>query len=335
MPSACFDVMVIGSNSFCGAGFVDCMLTQGYRVLGVSRSHLGDPSFCRFADNEKISNFQFHQIDLNASGSIEYLGDLLKKSASPVVVNFSAQGMVAQSWDSPVDWYLTNVLAQVRLFELLRNVRHLEQYIHFSTPEVYGSNLESIDEGRAHNPTTPYAISRSCSDRHLIALSEHWGFPAVITRASNVYGAYQQLYRIVPRTVLACLGFEKLTLDGGGDSLRNFLHVDDCSNALRLIIESSAQKNSYHISGDRYISISDLVRKIVLAMGCDYLECVNEGPERAGKDYAYKLDAASIVDELGWRASVKLDDGIREAVEWLRAVKSKIDPSQLAYSHKR
>ena len=73
--------------------------------------------------------------------------------------------------------------------------------IQFSTPEVYGSTPSFIDENYKHNPSTPYAISRNCFDNHLLALNKTQNFPVILTRTANVYGPYQDLYRIIPKTL--------------------------------------------------------------------------------------------------------------------------------------
>ena len=69
--------------------------------------------------------------------------DLLDSVKPEIIVNFLAQGMVAQSWNSPVDWYQTNVLSQVAFHDQLRLRSYLRKYVHITTPEVYGSTNSS------------------------------------------------------------------------------------------------------------------------------------------------------------------------------------------------
>lgn len=53
-----------------------------------------------------------------------------------------------------------------------------------------------------YNPSTPYAASRAAGDMSLKTFVDNYNFPAVSTRAANVFGPGQQLYRIIPRTIL-------------------------------------------------------------------------------------------------------------------------------------
>ena len=112
------------------------------------------------------------------------------------------------------------------------------------------------------NPTTPYAISRACFDNHLLLMFKYFNFPVVFTRASNVYGPCQKLYRIIPASIISASSNNKLKLDGGGNSKRNFIYVDDVVNATYKIALKGKKGESYHISSKEIISIKNLVKKV-------------------------------------------------------------------------
>ena len=62
------------------------------------------------------------------------------------IVNFAAQGMVAESWVNPSDWYKTNIISQVEFHNKLRKNKRLEKYVHITTPEVYGSSKLKLNQ---------------------------------------------------------------------------------------------------------------------------------------------------------------------------------------------
>ena len=128
-------------------------------------------------------------------------------------------------------------MAQVALHDVLREKTYLQKYVHVSTPEVYGSTDGGwIKEHNHFAPSTPYAVSRAACDLHLQSFYEAYGFPVVFTRAANVYGPGQQLYRIIPRTLLSTRTGKPMKLHGGkfrtilythkGCSTRNFATSD-------------------------------------------------------------------------------------------------------------
>jgi dTDP-glucose 4,6-dehydratase len=250
-------ILVLASNSFSGSSFVDHLLTAGYKVIGLSRSTETPLVFALYKNNKNYENFTFQQVDLNSD--LNAIAEIVSKHQVEFVFNFAAQSMVAQSWDSPEDWYQTNVVSLSLLGNLLIKEKSVKKFIHFTTPEVYGSTSGWLKESFNFAPSTPYAISRAAGDWHLKALFENNGFPVIFTRAANVYGPGQQLYRIIPKTILSALTGKKLSLHGGGKSIRSFIHINDVSTALTAIMNSGEVGQSYHISTNEMISIFDLV----------------------------------------------------------------------------
>ena len=326
-------VLVLGSNSFSGSNLVNSLLSNGYRVLGVSRSPELNKEFSGYKTNKNLSRFSFHQLDINYD--TKEIVDISIAANVSVVVNFSAQSMVAQSWITPEDWYRTNVVSLSTLLRELERLTSLEKFINFSTPEVYGTTDEWIEENFDFYPTTPYAISRAAGDFHLNALWQTFGFPIIFTRAANVYGPGQQLYRVVPRAILSGLLGRHIPLDGGGTSIRSFIHIEDVSRALLLIIDEGKIGESYHISADRLVSIKELLEIIAERLGLDLLEMVEVAPERPGKDFAYKLSSKKLRAELGWSDTITLEKGIDNTIRWARANLNVLANQPTTYHHKR
>ncbi len=81
-----------------------------------------------------------------------------------------------------------------------------------------------ITEDAINSALYTYAVSRAAGDMMLKIYQEQFGLPVNFTRAANVYGPGQQLYRIIPRTILACLTGQKLVLDDGGGNIRESFH---------------------------------------------------------------------------------------------------------------
>ena len=235
--------LIIGSNSFSGASFIKHLLKDGHEVMGVSRSKEPDEVFLPYTEPSNAShNFHFYPIDLNHDLSV--LVKLVDDYQPQYVVNFSAQGMVAESWLNPKHWYQTNMLAQVELHDHLRKLKYIQKYIHVSTPEVYGSTSGWIKENLNFAPSTPYAVSLAACDLHLMSFYHAYDFPVIFTRSANVYGPGQQLYRIIPQTMMCARMGQKLQLHGGGKSIRSFIHIDDVVNAF-IFAANNINKNCY------------------------------------------------------------------------------------------
>jgi dTDP-glucose 4,6-dehydratase len=327
-------IAVIGSNSFSGASFVRSCLERGIEVLGASRSEEAARCFLpyRWLGAEQQRGFRFIQADLNRD--VDKLMGALDEFRPQWVVNFAAQGMVAQSWLQLEHWYQTNVVGNVVFHNRLRLANWLEKYVHVSTPEVYGSTSGLIDESAPFNPSTPYAASRAACDLHLRTFFQQYRFPVTWTRAANVYGPGQQLYRIIPRTILFIKTGRKLSLHGGGHSVRSFIHISDVADATLAIAQRSPAGETYHLSTPHFVSIRELVEMVCRMLKADFSKVVEVTEDRPGKDAAYLLDSKKARERLQWTDTVALENGVQQTVDWIEQHFDEINRQPIDYIHK-
>lgn len=324
-------LLVIGSNSFSGASFVDFALSQKADVTGMSRSR--EPAL-PFLPYKWRSDGHFHFLQLDLNKNLAEILDWIERERPEYIVNFAAQSMVAQSWDHPQDWFMTNTVSTIALHNALKRSDFLKRYVHVSTPEVYGSCPGNVKEDFPFNPSTPYAVSRAAADMSLRSFYAAYRFPVVTTRASNVYGPGQQLYRIIPRTILFILLGRKIQLHGGGASTRNFIHMKDVSDATWRIMLGGNNGDTYHISTPEVISIRDLVERICHKLEVPFEKHVEVVGERLGKDSSYHLDSSKLRTELGWKDLISLDQGLDESIQWVREHVDVLRSQNYDYVHK-
>ena len=325
-------ILVVGSNSFSGASFAAYALEQGAEVLGASRSAEPHRCFLPYRWSGRDGAFRFFPYDLNHH--LDELMALIETERPSHVVNFAAQSMVAESWRHPEHWFETNVVATIKFHDRLRRCDFLEKYVHITTPEVYGSTSGFIREDAPFNPSTPYAVSRAAADMSLKTFQEAYGFPVVYTRAANVYGPAQQLYRIIPRTILFLKTGRKLSLHGGGLSKRSFIHIRDVSDATWRVMTDGVVSNAYHISTNEIVTVRGLVERICARLGLPFEDHVEIVGERLGKDLAYMLDSTKIRESLGWVDRVSLEAGLEECVRWVDENLDELRALPVDYSHK-
>ena len=323
--------LVIGSNSFSGASFCAHLLRSGEEVFGTSRSDEVALPFRPYGWGNLAGGFRFKRVDLNHD--LDGLMMLIAKLKPRFIVNYAAQSMVGQSWEHPEDWMMTNAVSTTKLFERLCHIDQLERYVHVTTPEVYGSTDGWVDEDTAFNPSTPYAVSRAAGDMSLLAYHKNYGLPMVMTRASNVYGPGQQLYRIIPRTIMTALTGKKMELHGGGLSERSFINIDDVSVATQLIAKTGADGACYHISTDRQITIRALVEMVLGELGVDFDNSVEIIDDRQGKDQSYLLSSDRL-RALAWSDRISLENGVAQTIFWARDQLEYLRAAPLSYIHK-
>ncbi|MFH1711532.1 MAG: GDP-mannose 4,6-dehydratase [Nanoarchaeota archaeon] len=324
-------VVVIGSNSFSGSNFVNTVLENTeYDVIGISRSPEPNPIFLPYKKKDP-SRFKFHCLDLNQD--LDKIIELIKNEKAEYVVNYAAQGMVGESWNAPEQWFQTNCLAVVNLTDQLRKLDFLKKYIHISTNEVYGS-CNNTYESSALNPSTPYASSKAAADMFILNLIKQFNFPADIVRSTNVYGAGQQLFRIIPRSIIYLKTNKKIPLHGGGTAKKSYLHIKDNCLATLKIMQSDSSGEIYHLSPDSGISIADIVRKICGMLGKSFDESVEITGERTGQDSEYTLNSSKTRNKFVWKPEKSFDEGISECINWVNENWNVINTLPQEYIHK-
>ncbi len=324
---------VIGSNAFSAQDFIDLALDEtDAEIIGISRGAEKPAPFLRYRHNPAQGRFRFHQLDLNSD--FPALAALLDREKPDCIVNFAAQSEVGPSWDNPEQWFQTNCVALARLVNHLRGADYLERYLHISSPEAYGSCSGNVTEETPDNPSTPYAASKAAADMLIETYRRQYGFPALTVRATNVYGARQQLFKIIPRSVIYIRQGRRIPLHGGGVAVKSYIHIRDVSAGELALLQRGRVGERYHLSPDQGISIRDLVAEIARRMGRDFADVTDIVGERPGQDAAYVISSAKARKELGWKPCITLEEGIAEVVDWVGAHWDFIQAQEMDYVHR-
>lgn len=325
-------VLVIGSNSFSGSDFIDLLLEKGsYSVIGVSRSPEKTALFLPYKHHSGV-DFKFYRMDLNKD--MAEIRKLINEIKPDYIVNFAAQGEVAPSWKNPVQWFQTNTLAITELVDFLKGCKFLKKYVHISSPEVYGSCKGAIKEDTSLNPSTPYAASKAAGDLSLFTFVKNFNFPMSMIRSTNVYGAHQQLYKIIPRSVIYIKSGRVIELHGGGSAVKSYIHIRDISKGELAAMENGKVGNIYHLSPDQGIAVKDVVKIICNKLKVPFEKATKVVEERLGQDAAYVIDSTKARKEFGWAPSIGMEEGLSGTISWITANWEEIKKEPLEYIHK-
>ena len=323
--------LILGSNSFSGSSFINYLLDKNEKVIGISRSK--EKKFLNpYVKNNNIKNFKFYRLDINLQQT--KINNLVKKFKPKYILNFAALGMVNESWKFPDQWYQTNLVAMTKLVQNLSKMKFIKIFLNFSTPEVYGNINNLMKEKNNFIPTTPYAISRAAFDFHLNNLFKFYKFPVIITRTANVFGPYQDLYRVIPKTILSILNNKQIEIHGTGNTIRSFIHIDNVSSALYKIIKKGKIGDTYHISTDEFISIKNLCKIINKKLNKKKLK-IKYTRDRTGKDFAYKLNTSKLKNTLKWKNSLTLNKSLDITIGWYKKNFDILKNLKITYEHKK
>lgn len=200
------------------------------------------------------------------------------------------------------------------------------RFQHISTDEVYGSLGEDgfFTEKTPYSPHSPYSASKAAADHLVRAWHYTYGLPILVTNSSNNYGPYQFPEKLIPLAILNALDGKELPVYGTGMNVRDWLHVDDHVEALRLVNEKGVPGETYNIGGRNERTNLEVVQTICRILdklrprpdGTSYASLITFVSDRPGHDMRYAVDPSKLTGRLGWKPKHSFEAGIRATVQW-------------------
>ena len=255
---------------------------------------------------------------------------ILKDTQPDAIMHLAAESHVDRSIDGPGAFIQTNItgtytlLETARAYWMDRGKPENFRFHHISTDEVFGSlgATGMFTEDTPYDPRSPYSASKAASDHLVRAWAETYGLPVVLSNCSNNYGPYHFPEKLVPVVILNALAGKNIPVYGDGSNVRDWLYVEDHADALLTVLTRGALGRSYNIGGENEASNIDLVRMICAHLdvmrpkSTPYAKQITFVTDRPGHDQRYAIDPTRIRDELGWRPSVTLEEGLEKTVRW-------------------
>lgn len=255
--------------------------------------------------------------------NMSIVSHVLKEYGVTHVIHFAAQSHVQKSFEDSIEFTHDNVLGTHVLLEACRKYGGIQKFVHVSTDEVYGESMISVEEQHKteHSilcPTNPYAATKAGAE--LIAQSYNHSFkmPIIITRGNNVFGPNQYPEKLIPRFIQLLKAGKKVTIQGTGNTVRAFLHVDDVASAFEVILDKGVVGEIYNIGCDEGMeySVLDIARILIrMIKGTeDYDQWIEYVEDRPFNDQRYYISNQKIKD-LGWTIDKSLEDGLEQYLQ--------------------
>ncbi|MGH3335582.1 MAG: dTDP-glucose 4,6-dehydratase, partial [Nocardioides sp.] len=190
-------------------------------------------------------------------------------AAHDAVVHFAAESHNDNSLTDPGPFVHTNLVGTFTLLEAVRKAG--TRLHHISTDEVYG-DLDFDDptrftEATPYNPSSPYSATKAGSDLLVRAWVRSFGVRATISNCSNNYGPYQHVEKFIPRQITNVLDGGRPKLYGAGQNVRDWIHADDHSAAVLVILQRGELGETYLIGADGERNNKDVVELILTQLG--------------------------------------------------------------------
>lgn len=319
-------VAILGAGGCFALSFARHLNSLGIDHFGIGRSRKKDAPFWQI-------EHQYNYRPMHLVTQLPAIMAVLDTERPDVVVNYAAQGEGSASFGhNAPDFFQTNCHALIRLVLELEKRTYFKRFVQIGSSEVYGSPLDAAKESHPLWPTSPYSISKAAFDQYLDSMWRTSKFPMNIVRPSNCYVEGQQLYRVIPKTIVLALKGEKLKLHGGGRAEKSYLHAADLSRAVLTVLEKAPLGTTYNVGPDAPVSIRDVVDMVAASLGKKLEDVAEVAPDRLGQDSRYWLDSSAI-KALDWQQEIWLGDGVRRMVEWVKRYPELLS-MELEYRHR-
>jgi UDP-glucose 4-epimerase len=147
----------------------------------------------------------------------------------------------------------------------------------------------------------------------------NYGLKYTVLRYPNVFGPRQDPHGeagVVAIFTGKMMAGEPVIINGDGEQTRDFVYVSDCALANYLAVSRDHQPGIYNLGWGRPTSVNDIFSTLAKVTG--YTLPVQYGPAKVGETRHIYLNASKAKRDLGWSASVSLEDGLKQTVEYFK-----------------
>ncbi len=320
-------ILVTGGAGFIGSAVVRLAASRGHEIVNCDALTYA-ACLDNVAEVASSDSYAFEHVDIRDRAALDAVFERHKPDA---VMHLAAESHVDRSIDGPSDFIETNITGTFNMLEASRSYwtkagkPEAFRFHHISTDEVYGSlGAEGMfTEETPYDPRSPYSASKAASDHLVNAWHETFSLPVVLTNCSNNYGPFHFPEKLVPVVILNALAGKDIPIYGKGDNIRDWLYVEDHADALLLVLEKGKLGRSYNIGGENERTNLQLVETLLTILDekrpkaeGSYKDQITFVADRPGHDQRYAIDPTRIREELGWRPSVTVEEGLEKTVQW-------------------
>jgi UDP-glucose 4-epimerase len=325
------NILVTGGAGYIGSHIVRDLGQKGFNPIVYDNLSTGN--------RENVLCGEFILGDLKDTDLLE---ETIKKYNIKSVIHFAASIVVEESVSQPLKYYENN---SVNTFKLVQSCikTGIENFVFSSTAAVYGiPETIPVVETAPMIPINPYGKSKVVTEMLLKDVAAAYaGFNYIALRYFNVAGAdsqarigqnYKKPTHLMTLALRAALGdYPQLKVFGSdydtrdGTAIRDYIHIDDLSNAHLLALDylkAERQSRIFNCGYGTGSTVSEVVKVTKEVTGIDFP--VVPSDRRAGDPPALVADSRLIQAELGWKPQFNdLHYIIKTAWEWEKELKRK------------
>ena len=247
----------------------------------------------------------------------------LVEAQPDAVFHLGARSHVGESWQEPAGTFKVNATGTLHVLDAALACDAPPTVLLVSSSEVYGTVSQDevpVSEGSALRPVTPYAASKVAAE--YLGVQAYLGtkLPVVISRSFNHVGPGQApnfaVSAFAKRIVDAKAQNKKSLAVGNLDARRDFTDVRDVVRAYRMLVERGTPGEVYNVCSNKDVSIGEIADSLLRLSGIDARFEVDPSLLRPVELPLLTGDNSKIVESIGWRPEISLDQTLRDTLDY-------------------
>lgn len=329
-------ILVTGAAGFIGFHVAKYLLERGDEVVGLDNlNDYYDVSLKRARLDQLLSfdSFKFVKMDL---ADRKHIADLFAVEQFQGVINLAAQAGVRYSIENPNAYVDSNIVGFTNVLEGCRYHR-IEHLVYASTSSVYGANetMPFSERHTADHPVSFYAATKRANELMAHTYSHLFNMSVTGLRFFTVYGPWGRPDMALFKFTKAILEGKSIKVFNNGKHKRDFTYIDDIVEGVVRTLDKPAQtdpswdaKNPtlgssqapwrvYNIGNNQPVELMDYIKCLEVELGKEAeKEYLPMQPGDVPDTYA---DSSGLVEEVGYKPSTLITEGVHEFVVWYRS----------------
>lgn len=315
--------LVTGAAGFIGFHVANNLLARGEKVIGIDNlNDYYDVSLkeARLDILNNHKNFLFYPSDIADKNDVFGIG----KSHPEItkIVHLAAQAGVRYSLENPFAYVSSNLVGQVVMLELCRNLPNLEHFVYASSSSVYGGNSKlpfSVSDN-VDTPLSLYAATKKSDELLTHSYSHLFGIPSTGLRFFTVYGPWGRPDMATYNFANNILAGKPITVFNNGDMKRDFTYINDVVDGIIAVLgkgpSGKLPYKIYNLGNNRSENLMDFIKILEQSLGKKAI--IKFAPMHPGDVKETYADIEDAKHDFGFSPKTSITEGLPKFVEWYK-----------------
>jgi UDP-glucuronate 4-epimerase len=314
-------VLVTGGAGFIGSHTSERLLKEGHQVAILDNfNDYYNPAIKRANLRDIQASVEVYENDIRDP---EQVAEVFAKAKPDAIIHLAARAGVRPSIEAPELYIDTNIKGTFYLLEECRK-QGVKRFVSASSSSVYGVNqkIPFHEDDPILQTISPYAMTKMATEQICSNYAQLYHIRTVSLRFFTVYGPRQRPDLAISKFTRAIEDGKPIDKYGAGHTKRDYTFITDIVDGIlgALNFEGTPLASIFNLGGSQTVSLNDMISTIEKAVGKTAI--IHQMPEQPGDVPLTSADVSKATNQLGFKPTTHIEDGIPKFVEWFRQMRA-------------